>query len=97
MRGSICKASGGQLVQGTCAELFVLFSLLHLFCRRQNFQIQSEKLKKKKKKKKDTNSCRAPGIVQGSLPDGGEDKLSSEEKLLTEQEAVAQAGLTLEL
>lgn len=52
MRGSICKASGGQLVQGTCAELFVLFSLLHLFCRRQNFQIQSEKLKKKKKKKK---------------------------------------------
>ena len=52
---------------------------------------------KRKKKKKDTNSCRAPGIVQGSLPDGGEDKLSSEEKLLTEQEAVAQAGLTLEL
>ena len=95
MRGSICKASGGQLVQGTCAELFVLFSLLHLFCRLQNFQIQCEKLKKKKKK--DTNSCRAPGIVQGSLPDGGEDKLSSEEKLLTEQEAVAQAGLTLEL
>lgn len=49
------------------------------------------------KKKKDTYSCRAPGVVQGSLPDGGKEKLSSEEKLLTEQKAVAQAGLTLVL
>lgn len=61
------------------------------------FKISKYSVKNWKKKKKDTSSCRAPGIVEGSLPDGGEDKLSSEEKLLTEQEAVPQAGLTVVL